>query len=67
MYQMGFPGYGVVQGLALLDEAIELEPELILPAICFGNDIYDAFDLVYYHEPDFSLRNSDAKLQEQKT
>ena len=46
-YNMGFPGYGPIQNLLLLEEAVALAPELVIEAIYSGNDPFDAFELVY--------------------
>ena len=46
-YNMGFPGYGPIQNLLLIEEAVALHPKLVIEAIYSGNDLFDAFDLVY--------------------
>jgi hypothetical protein len=48
--QMAIPGYGPVQYAALLDRALSLHPETILVGLYLGNDLTDAFDLVYDNE-----------------
>jgi hypothetical protein len=63
VYNMGFGGYGPVHSLILMDQAQGLEPELIIEAVYFGNDFYDAFDAVYNRGFQPGLRTPDAALQ----
>lgn len=47
VYNMGFPGYGPPQQLMLMDEALALEPEVVIATLYAGNDLYDAFQYSY--------------------
>ena len=47
-YNMGYGGYSPVHSLFLWDEAMERQPEVIIEAFYAGNDLRDAFNLVYY-------------------
>jgi hypothetical protein len=55
VYNMSFGGYGCVEGLALLEEAKQLQPTIVIFAMFFGNDLVDAFKAVYYNHlyPEF--------------
>jgi hypothetical protein len=46
-YSMAAGGYGPVHSLILLEQARRLEPALIIEALYAGNDLYDAYRLVY--------------------
>lgn len=48
VYNMAFGSYGPAHGLMLLDEALQLKPTLIVQAFYSGNDLYDAYHLVYH-------------------
>lgn len=47
VYSMAFGGWGATHSLVLLDEAMALQPQLIVEAFYFGNDLYDAFNMVH--------------------
>lgn len=47
VYQMAYGGYGPAYYVPLLDEALTLSPRVILAVYYLGNDIYDAYWLVY--------------------
>ncbi len=47
VYNMGFPGYGPPQQLVLMEEALALEPEVVIATLYAGNDLYDAFKYSY--------------------
>ena len=49
IYNMALPGYGPVQSLLQLDEALALRPRLVIVAPYFGNDLYDAFVMGQRH------------------
>ena len=44
---MAWGGWGPVHSLILLDEAISLHPKIIIEAFYAGNDLFDAFNIVY--------------------
>lgn len=64
VYNMGLGGYGPVQYAELLDDALELEPRLVIVAVYFGNDLYDAYRMAYHFPAHARLRSS-ALLPEQ--
>jgi len=47
VYSMAYGGYGPVHSLILWDEAMALEPRVVIEAFYAGNDLFDAFDIVY--------------------
>lgn len=47
VYNMGLGGYGPVHSLMLWDEAMAFKPRIVIEAIYSGNDLYDAFSMVY--------------------
>jgi hypothetical protein len=47
VYQMGVGGYGPAQYALLLDEAMAFEPQVIIAAYDYGDDIYDSYRAVY--------------------
>ena len=63
VYSMAFPGYGPIQSLILWDEAVALQPNVVIEAFYAGNDLYDSFQLVYNLEQFPELRTSDPELE----
>jgi hypothetical protein len=47
VYNMAFGGWGPVQSLLLLPEAMAMKPKVILEGFYAGNDLFDSFSLVY--------------------
>jgi hypothetical protein len=47
VYNMAFGGWGPVQYLLLLPEAMAKKPKMIIVAFYAGNDLFDSFSLVY--------------------
>lgn len=47
VYNMAFGGYCPVQSLLLLEEALEMKPKIVVEAFYAGNDLYEAFTIVY--------------------
>ncbi len=64
VYNMAYGGYGPVHSLILWDEAIALEPKIIIEAFYAGNDLYDSFRIVYNRGQHPELKSSDVLLQE---
>jgi hypothetical protein len=58
-YNMGVPGYGPVQELLLMSRAIKLHPRWVAEAFYSGNDLYDAFNMVYTRNQVVDLKSSD--------
>lgn len=48
VYNMGFPGYGPTHQLVLLEEALDLEPQVVVATLYAGNDLFDAFRLTHH-------------------
>ncbi len=63
-YGMGFGGYGPPHSLLLWDEAMALEPEVVIEAFYLGNDLFDSFDLVYGHGQLPELRSDDPTIRD---
>ena len=63
VYSFAVPGYGPVQSLILWEEAIALHPEIIIEAFYAGNDLFDAFDMVYNRGQLSELKSPDAQWQ----
>lgn len=61
-YNMGVGGYGPAHSYLLMDEAIELEPSLIVLGMYGGNDLFDCFGLVYNSDVLSELRSTDAHV-----
>jgi len=57
VYNMGVWGYGPGQYSALLDQALLLHPKAVVVGLWSGNDIFDAYDLVYHYDAWTKLRN----------
>ena len=77
VYQMGIYGYGPAHFTLLLDEALALQPKVIIAAFDYGDDIYDSYRFVYRignfkHSildtvPDSSFALTNAKSQQALT
>ena len=62
VYSMAFGGYCPVHSLILWDEAIRLKPRIIIEGFYAGNDLFDAFNLVYNYHQHPELKTSDEQL-----
>ncbi len=47
VYNMGLGGYGPVQYYALTDLALSFKPKYLIVGLLFGNDFFDAYNMVY--------------------
>lgn len=56
-YNMGFGAYNPIEYLALLDEAMQLSPKIIVIGLYLGNDIWGAYSTVYLSERYPGLRD----------
>ena len=56
VYNMGVGGYGPVQYWALTDKALEFSPQTVVVGLYLGNDVYDAYALVYANDAYADLR-----------
>ncbi|MBX4189729.1 hypothetical protein KW791_00305 [Candidatus Parcubacteria bacterium] len=48
VYNMGIRGYGPAQYYYLTDKALEFNPDSIFIGLYLGNDIFDAYNVVYH-------------------
>jgi lysophospholipase L1-like esterase len=63
-YNMACGGYGPVHGLLLTAEAHAFGPAVVIDAFYAGNDLYDAYSLVYDNNMAPELRSSDPAVLE---
>jgi lysophospholipase L1-like esterase len=63
VYNMSQPGYGPWQYARLLAEARDLSPDLVVVAVYFGNDVYDAYRDAYEDGLSSDLASADAALR----
>jgi lysophospholipase L1-like esterase len=63
VYQMAFGSYGPGHYLALIDDALALQPHTVIIALYTGNDLAGAYDWVYGKGRDPDLRTDSAALQ----
>lgn len=61
-YNMAFGGYGPTHSLALLDEALALEPAVVVEAFYAGNDLWDCFNMVVARRQLPELMSDDVEL-----
>jgi len=61
-YNMAFSGYDPTQYLLLSDEALELQPKLVIAAVYSGNDFWEAYSSVYTDGRLPELRSKDKAL-----
>ena len=62
VYNMGLGGYGPVHSYLLWDEAKALKPKIIIEALYAGNDLYDAFTLVYSKDKAAAFKSTDKSI-----
>jgi lysophospholipase L1-like esterase len=62
VYNLAYGGYGPAHHLILLGEALALKPDTVIEAFYTGNDLYDAYQLVYVRGSLPELRTSDTAL-----
>lgn len=61
-YSLAFGGYGPAHSLSLWELGQALEPKIYVEAFYAGNDLYDAFNLVYSLNQQRELRAPDASV-----
>ncbi len=61
VYQMAFIERAIVQHYYLLDKALSFNPEYVLHGFYLGNDLLDAYHIVYNNENWKHLRNEEKK------
>ena len=64
VYGMAFGGYGPVHSLMLWEEAVVLQPRIVIEAFYAGNDLFDSFDLTYNKVQLPHLKSADPRVQE---
>jgi lysophospholipase L1-like esterase len=50
IYNMGISGYGPVEYWILLEKALSLSPDTVVVGLYLGNDLYDAYRMVYQQQ-----------------
>jgi hypothetical protein len=61
IYNMSWGGYGPVHYYHLLNRALTLHPKVIVVAYYFGNDLYDAYEMIYVRKQCTDLLDSKAE------
>jgi len=59
-YNMALGYYGPIEYLALLDEALQLSPKVVIVGLYFGNDFWGAYHTVYFNDAYASWRDPTA-------
>ncbi len=59
-YNMGIGGWGPIDYLSVLDEALAHEPRAILVGVYLGNDLFDAYRVAYHRHHREDLRTPEA-------
>jgi len=62
VYNMAYSGYGTGHCLALLDEALALQPRLVVVGLYGGNDLIDTFFMVHDRGQLPALRSADPDI-----
>ena len=65
VYAMAYGGYGPVHSLLLWSEATELSPRVVIEAFYSGNDLYDAFNIVYNRGQLPELKSAEARTRKE--
>ncbi len=60
VYNTGIQGWGPLEYLTVLEEALDHKPSIVIVAFYFGNDLYDAFRAVYMRGLHEELRSPEA-------
>jgi len=64
VYSMSFGGWGPTHSLILFDDALKLNPNLIIVSFYSGNDLYDSYDHVHHKGQVLKLKSSSSAIQE---
>lgn len=64
VYNISYGGYGPVHFLLLWEEAMALRPKTAVVSFYSGNDLFDAFDLVYTRGQLARLRSADPVVRD---
>jgi hypothetical protein len=65
VYSMAYPGCGPAHESILLEEALALQPSIIIASLYAGNDLFDCFSLAYGGESAPKLRNQNASIAQE--
>ncbi len=65
VYGMAYGGYGPVHSLLLWSEATDLKPRVVIEAFYSGNDLYDAFNIVYNRGQLPELKSAEARIRKE--
>ena len=63
VYSMAYGTYGPTHSLILWDEAVSLQPNVVIEAFYAGNDLFDSFQHVYNWNQLPDLKSSEPQLQ----
>ncbi len=61
-YNMGLGGYGPLESRLLWDEAMVMSPDIVIFGFYAGNDLYDAYSLVYHQDKAGEFKSNDAEI-----
>jgi len=62
IYNMAFLGWGPTHSLALWDDAVRMNPQVVLQAVYSGNDLYDSFAMIYRRDQFAELREQSGRI-----
>jgi len=65
VYSMAYPGCGPAHESILLEEALALQPRIIIASLYAGNDLFDCFSLAYDGECAPKLRNQNPSIAQE--
>ena len=63
VYNMSLGGWGPVEYMMSVDQALSLEPKVVLFGVYFGNDLFDCFRAVYVRGAASELADPRAKVE----
>ena len=62
VYNMAFGGWGPTHSEVLLEEALQLKPQLVIAGLYSGNDFYDCYSMVYLRKQSPQHQTNDSSL-----
>ena len=65
VYNMGLSGFGPVQSFLYWDEAVSLKPKVVIEGLYSGNDLYDAYSIIYHRGQLPELKTADKTEQDE--
>jgi hypothetical protein len=65
VYNMAFGGYGPAHNLIYWEDALSLQPKLVMVTFYAGNDLFDSYNLIYNGDVLRDMRAVDSKLIEE--